>query len=114
MNKIILFYWAQGSCGDIIKNLLNSDEYSFELSQNGRSLPAIDRKLADLFTWDTDTLWYSRQWTESECYQLIDYQQKEKKSSFTKIFYILECSTMRISPFIKGLLCISSIALTAD
>jgi len=79
MNKIILFYWAQGSCGDIIKNLLNSDEYSFELSQNGRSLPAIDRKLADLFTWDTDTLWYSRQWTESECYQLIDYQQKEKK-----------------------------------
>ena len=73
-----MFYWAPGSCGDIIKNLLNFDENSVQLSRSGRSLPT-NNKLTTLFPWDANIGWYHRQWTESECHQLVDYQQKEKK-----------------------------------
>jgi len=79
MNKIIVFYWAPGSCGDIIKNLLNYNNCSFVLSQNGRSLPSNDYKLTELFPWNIKLGWHNRIWTESECIQLIDYQKKEKK-----------------------------------
>jgi len=79
MNKIILFYWVPGSCGDIVKNLLNFEKNSFEISQSGRSLPATDTDLITLFPWDTKLGWYNRQWSQSECQQLVEYQQKEKR-----------------------------------
>jgi hypothetical protein len=79
MNKIIIFYWEPGSCGDFINSLFLSrpDEYKSTLEKTsttgqGRVSPTISQFFVNQFD-HVAGQWYRKDWTVRDCELISNY-----------------------------------------
>ena len=80
MPKIFCLYWAPGSCGDVLQQLLsmNQEWYTgstFELDQRGRYQRRVDADFKQAFPAD-DNRWLWRSWTVSDLELLQTWTEK--------------------------------------
>jgi hypothetical protein len=76
MPNVIIFYWAPGSCGDLVQKLFldNPTDYQgiiqqFSYESTGRMLPKINDLFKVQFNSHPDG-WYLRKWTADDCQKI--------------------------------------------
>jgi hypothetical protein len=73
MNNLICIYWAPGSCGDIIQNIIKEKFnifWSNELDSNGKSKPHVDPALKSMFPDREKNGWHHRVWSDTDLMNL--------------------------------------------